>query len=213
MDFCLVLSICGVRHHKKGGAEMGRKRRVWFPNAMYHITNRGNRKMAIFYDECDYLKYLELLEETRKRYPFILHSYCLMTNHIHLQLQTQQYSISITMKYLNTLYAKYFNQRHDLVGHLFQGRYGAELINSTAYERDVSKYIHLNPVEAYMVKKAEDYRWSSYRAYIYHEYNPHVDTKKLLSYFPEPSSYHYQKFTEQLQTSTPPEIIKPFVKL
>lgn len=179
---------------------------------MYHITNRGVRKMIIFYDENDYLKYLELLEETRERYPFVLHSYCLMTNHIHLQLQTLNHPISKIMKYINTTYAKYFNNRHNLVGHIFQSRYGSELIDSIQYELDVSKYIHLNPVEAHMVKKAEDYRWSSYRAYIYHEYNPHVSTEKILSYFPKPSSYHYQQFTEQRdKLKEPPEVIRPFV--
>ncbi|QOY36996.1 transposase [Anaerobacillus isosaccharinicus] len=87
---------------------MARKLRVWFPNAMYHITNRGVRKMIIFYDEFDYLKYLELLEETRECYPFLLHSYCLMTNHIHLQLQTINDPISKIMKKINTSYAIYY---------------------------------------------------------------------------------------------------------
>ncbi len=192
---------------------MARKHRIWFPNAMYHITNRGVRKMTIFYDDEDYLKYLQFLKETRERFPFLLHSYCLMTNHVHLQIQTIEDHISIIMKHLNTNYAKYFNKKHDLVGYIFQGRYGAELIDSLQYERDVSKYIHLNPVEAHMVKKAEDYRWSSYRAYIFQENNPHVYTNKILSHFPNPAAYHYQRFTEQQdQLDDPPsEKIKPYV--
>ena len=197
----------------KGDLPMPRKHRIWFPNAMYHITNRGVRKMTIFYDEQDYLKYLQILEETRERYPFHVHSYCLMTNHIHLLLQTITEPISIIMKHLNTNYAKYFNKKHDFVGHVFQGRFGAELIRSTDYELDVSKYIHLNPVRAHMVQKAEDYRWSSYRAYIFNEENPHVYTEKLLSYFQDPAPIHYQQFTElQEKSPEPPELIKPFVK-
>ncbi|MCT8140161.1 transposase [Anaerobacillus sp. CMMVII] len=191
---------------------MPRKKRVWFKYAMYHITNRGVRKMAIFYQEDDYLKYLEILEETRQQYPFTLHAYCLMTNHVHLLLQTLDHPISIIMKQLNTQYAKYFNKKYNLVGHLFQSRFGSELIDSLKYELDVSKYIHLNPVEAYMVDKAEDYRWSSYRAYAFHESNPHVHTEKILSHFPPPASYHYQQFTEQQdKLDPPPIIIKPFV--
>ncbi|WNF36634.1 transposase [Bacillaceae bacterium IKA-2] len=192
---------------------MGRGHRISFPNAMYHITNRGVRKMAVFFDDADRYKYLQILEETRARFPFLLHSYCLMDNHIHLQLQTLHDPISTIMKHLNLNYAKYFNKKHDLVGHLFQGRYGSELIDSVSYELDVSKYIHLNPVEAQMVKRAEDYRWSSYRAYISLEENPHVYTDNILSHFPNPSSYLYQMFVEIKNTSlqTSPISIKPFV--
>jgi putative transposase len=191
---------------------MPRRRRECFPNAIYHITNRGVRKMSIFHDESDYIKYLTILEETKERFPFLLLAYCLMTNHIHLQIQTIKDPISLIMMHLNTNYAKYFNKRHDLVGHVFQGRYGAELIDSVHYELFVSKYIHLNPVEARMVMKAEDYRWSSYRAYINLELNPLVYTKKILKHFPAPTSSYYQKFTEQLDIPEDiPEKLKPFV--
>ncbi|MGO4888167.1 transposase [Anaerobacillus sp. MEB173] len=175
---------------------MPRKNRYWFPGAMYHITKRGNRKSPLFFDDGDRNKYFEILEETRTLYPFLLHSYCLMTNHIHLQLETIDDEISIIMKKVNTTYAKYFNKKYDYVGHVFQGRYNAELIDSKLYEIDVSKYIHLNPCVAKMVIKPEDYRWSSYKAYIFHEQNPHVHTKRILSYFPEPHLYYYKFFVE-----------------
>lgn len=190
---------------------MARKQCIWFPNAMYHITNRGARKMTVFYDEKDYLKYLEILEQTRERFPFWLHSYCLMSNHIHLQMQTINDPIYKIMKQLNSYYAKYFNLRYDLVGHVFQGRYGAELIDSVEYELDVSKYIHLNPVEAHIVDKPEEYRWSSYRAYVFGEKNKHVHTKKILSHFVQPASSNYEKFVkEQDKPPDPPEIIENF---
>ncbi|MBP1971736.1 hypothetical protein J2Z83_003891 [Virgibacillus natechei] len=79
-----------------------------------------------------------------------------------------------------------FNKRHRLVGHVFQGRYGAELIETKEYQLEVSRYIHLNPVEAEMVSIPKDYRWSSYRAYVTEEGNPHVTSKKILSYFSAP---------------------------
>jgi hypothetical protein len=100
------------------------------------------------------------------------------------------------MKMLNSRYAMYFNKRHRLVGHVFQGRYGAELIDSSDYLLDVSRYIHLNPVEAKMVKSPRDYRWSSYSAYISDYANPHVTTIKILSHFPEPQKENYRKFVE-----------------
>lgn len=98
------------------------------------------------------------------------------------------------MKMLNSRYAMYFNKRHYLVGHLFQGRYGAELIDSKDYLLDVSRYIYLNPIEANMVQSPSDYRWSSYSAYISDTVNPHILTTKILSHFPEPQKENYRKF-------------------
>jgi putative transposase len=146
---------------------LSRDHRIWFPGAKYHITNRGNRRAAIFYDDFDHEEYLELLEKSRKHFPFHLHAYCLMTNHIHLLIETIHHHPKDSMKMLNSRYAMYFNKRHHLVGHVFEGRYGAELIDSAEYVLGVSRYIHLNPFEANMVKKPEDYLWSSYNAYSY----------------------------------------------
>jgi putative transposase len=176
---------------------MSRKHRVWYPGATYHITARGNRRTALFEDQNDYLTYLSILEDVRSQYPFILHSYCLMTNHIHLQLETTSHHIQLIMKEMHSRYAIYFNRRHDYIGHLFQGRYGAKLIDSVAYFLDASRYIHLNPVEANIVQFPHDYRWSSYPAYITSTRNPHVFTSKILSYFPEPKQIYYQYFVER----------------
>src|SRR4051794_36488596 len=101
------------------------------------------------------------------------------------------------MKMLNSRYSMYFNKRHRLVGHVFQGRYGAELIDSSDYLLDVSRYIHLNPVEAKMVKSPKDYRWSSFSAYIFDSVNPHITTTKILSFFPEPQKENYCRFVEE----------------
>jgi putative transposase len=175
---------------------LSRKHRVWFPGAKYHITNRGNRRSSIFYDDFDYEAYLRLLEEACRYFPFHLHAYCLMTNHIHLQIETIHHHPKDMMKMLNSRYAMYFNKRHRLVGHVFQGRYGAELIDSSDYLLDASRYIHLNPVDANMVKSPEDYKWSSYTAYVTDSVNPHITTTKILSHFPEPKKENYRKFVE-----------------
>lgn len=175
---------------------MARKRRIWFPGASYHITSRGNRRGDIFYDNNDRLAYLDLLEETRMRYPFYLHAYCLMTNHIHLQIETINDHPQHMMKMLNSLYAINFNKRHRLVGHVFQGRYGAELIHTNEYMLEASKYIHLNPVEAKLVPRPSDYRWSSYATYVSRQTNPLVTTHKILSLFPEPNQEHYRAYVE-----------------
>ena len=83
------------------------------------------------------------------------------------------------------------NKRHELVGHVFQGRYGAEIIDSAIYFLDVSRYIHLNAVEANMVKSPEEYPWCSYQAYISNRKNPHITTTRILSYFLESERKSY----------------------
>ena len=181
---------------------MPRRQRYWVPGAMYHITSRGNRKSAVFNTDHDHYKYLELLETTRRKYPFILHAYCLMTNHIHLQLETINHPPSRIIHYLHFSYAQYFNRTYQLTGHVFQGRYGAEFIHSIDYELAVSRYIHLNPCEAQIVEKPEDYPWSSYRAYLFAEANPYIETSRTLSYFPNPLYATYQSFVES-ETDVP----------
>jgi putative transposase len=171
-----------------------RKKIVWFPGAKYHITSRGVRRTNLFRDEEDREKYLSLLELAMKLYPFTLHTYCLMTNHVHLQIQTKNSPPSMIMKYMNTNYAKYFNKKYHHFGHVFDKRYGAELIDSSEYELDLSKYIHLNPLKAGMVERLEDYKWSSYLVYVHKVQSTFVSTKQILSYFPEPQSQLYEKY-------------------
>lgn len=171
---------------------MVRKRRFWAPGAKYHITSRGIRKMDLFLDDHDRLKYLDFLTKVKQQYPFQLYAYCLMTNHIHLQLKTIQHSPSEIMNYLHSQYAKYFNNRYNYTGHVFESRYGAELIDTPEYELEVNKYIHLNPLRANIVKHPEDYPWSSYRTYLFSEKNPLITTEQIFSYFYPPLDENYQ---------------------
>ncbi|MEQ6388011.1 transposase [Bacillaceae bacterium S4-13-58] len=105
---------------------MARKKRIWYPNAKYHITSRGIRRTTLFYDDEDRLEYLRLLEETKLLFPFILHTYCLMANHIHLQMETLNFPTGHIMKHLHTKYAKHFNQKYHFSGHVFESRYGSK---------------------------------------------------------------------------------------
>lgn len=175
---------------------MSRKPRSWFPGAVYHITDRGNRQMSIFTDDRDRFKYMELLEETRTYYPFTLHAYCLMTNHLHLLLETINHHPQDIMKMLNSRYGIYFNKRHELVGHLFQGRYKSELIDTDGYFLNASRYIHLNPIEAKIVQDPAKYKWSSYSAYVSDYQNPHITTARILSYFPTAPKETYKRIIE-----------------
>ncbi|WP_433745182.1 transposase [Falsibacillus pallidus] len=176
---------------------MSRKHRIWFPGAIYHITARGNRRMNIFMEDNDFITYLKILEDVRQQYPFILHSYCLMNNHLHLQLETISHHIKIIMKEIHSRYAVYLNRKLRMVGHVFQGRYGASLIQENDYFLEASRYIHRNPLEANMVKCLSDYAWSSYPAYIHLSHrNPHIETSKVLSFFKEPVHESYKKYVE-----------------
>ncbi|SES30375.1 transposase [Salipaludibacillus aurantiacus] len=175
---------------------MGRQPRVWYPGATYHVTSRGNRRSAVFFDSEDRMMYLDLLEETKYEFPFKLHAYCLMTNHIHLLIETEKAHIKKIMKRLHSLYAIYFNHRHDLCGHLFQGRYGARVVKNTTYFLEVSKYIHLNPYMASIVAEPEDYWWSSYKEYLSHSPSPLLTTDRVLSYFPSRDPELYKQFVE-----------------
>lgn len=179
---------------------MPRKPQFWIPGAKYHIYNRGNRKSTLFYDDEDRMKYLKTVAETKEKYPFHLNTYCLMTNHIHFNLETIEVPPGKIMHAINVNYAKYFNKKYDLTGHVFENRYNYEIIDSVEYELDVSKYIHLNPLKAGMVQRMEDYPWSSYRAYILKEHNSLVTTDRLLSYFPDPPEAFYHQYLNSSYT-------------
>jgi len=174
---------------------MARKKRVWYPGAVYHIVSRGNRKCHLFQDRRDYNFYLDILRKVKDDCGFSLLSYCLMTNHIHLQIKTEEVAIWKLMHQINLFYAKYFNYKYDLVGHLFQGRYFSKLIEDNLYNLGVSRYIHLNPVKASIVNKAELYSKSSYTAYLGIKENSLVDEKVILSYF-DNNRYLYRKYVE-----------------
>lgn len=179
---------------------MSRKPREWYPGTACHITARGNRRTTIFHEPVDYIKYLEFLEDIREKYPFTLHSYCLMTNHLHLQLETPENYIPEIIQKLHTLYAIYLNKKLDIDGHVFQGRYGSNIIISQKYFLTVNRYIHRNPLEANIVQKAEDYPWSSYSAYLGLTENPHIDRTKTLSFFPDSTQQTYREFVEKEET-------------
>ena len=145
---------------------MTRPLRVEFNGAVYHITSRGNARQAIFLGEKDFADFLSVLCSVVKRYHFLLHAYCLMNNHYHLLIETPEGNLSKGMRQLNGLYTQRFNQRHKRVGHLFQGRYQAILVDKDNYLLTLCRYVVLNPVRAKIVKDPGDWKWSTYKATI-----------------------------------------------
>ena len=145
---------------------MTRPLRLEFPGAFYHIVNRGNAQEKIFLSNRDREKFLEYLSDTVDRFGVIIHCYCLMDNHYHLILETPEANISRALQWLNVSYAVYFNKKRSRMGHLFQGRFKALIVNADEYLQILSRYIHLNPMRAKVVKQPENYLWSSYNAFI-----------------------------------------------
>ncbi len=143
---------------------MSRPLRIEFSGALYHIISRGNRQEDIYDDDWDRLSFLSLLEELHADYNWVCHSYCLMNNHYHFLIETPDANLSKGMRHINGVYTQRYNRRHERVGHLFQGRYKAILVEKENYLLELSRYIVLNPVRAGLVRAPEDWPWSSYRA-------------------------------------------------
>ncbi len=162
---------------------MSRKPRVHYPGAVYHVMLRGNARQDIFGDEEDREGFCELLAEGVERFGYRLHGFCLMSNHVHLAAQVGEVPLSRIMQDLGFRYTQRFNRRHGRVGHLFQGRYKALLVDADSYLVELVRYIHLNPVRAGLVKKAERYPWSGHRAYLGEERLAWLETRWVLSHF------------------------------
>lgn len=136
---------------------MSYKERVWYPNAIYHITARGNRRNNIFKDGEDFQIYLTLIEQALEYFNFQreIICYCLLNNHVHLLIRTKDWHIKDIMTRINSIYAMYYYKKYNYIGHLYQDRYFTDLIESDSQMLETSRYIHLNPVRAKMVKKPE----------------------------------------------------------
>jgi putative transposase len=163
---------------------MTRPLRLEFAGALYHVTSRGDRKNAIFYDDADRLAWLSVLAAVCKRFNFVVHAYCQMNNHYHLMVETIDGELARGMRQLNGAYSQYFNLRHDLVGHVFQGRYKAILVQKESYLLELSRYIVLNPIRAGIAASLADWRWSSHPYFMRTEGKPAwLETDWLLSHF------------------------------
>jgi putative transposase len=178
---------------------MPRKKHEWYIGAKLHVIARGNHRNDIFRDESDYELYLYYIKEAMEYYEnkYYIITYVLMTNHMHLVIETTDLDISHFIKRVHSRYAWNFNKKYKYIGHLFQDRYRSELIEDDKYMLEVSRYVHLNPVRANMVEKPEDYQWSSYRMYIGEKEEKLITSKVVLSYFKKGKEKEsYKKFVE-----------------
>jgi putative transposase len=153
---------------------MGRKLRVEYSGAIYHVMNRGDRREPIFRDDADRQCFLKSLAEACQKTGWRVLAYCLMHNHFHLVIETPQPNLVAGMKWLLSTYTARFNRRHKYCGHLFSGRYKALIVDGSGsgYLKAVCDYVHLNPGRAGLVSIEQPlltYRWSSWPAYVMHQ--------------------------------------------
>jgi REP-associated tyrosine transposase len=176
---------------------MARKPRIHCAGAVYHVLLRGNAGQQIFFETADYLRFLRFMGEGIEKYICRVHAFCLMPNHIHMAIQVGDTPLSRIMQNLCFRYTQWMNRRRDRVGHLFQGRYKAVLVDANSYLLELVRYIHLNPVRAGMVKSPEAYLWSSHLSYLGERKLPWLTIDWVLSRFSssrgEPGD-QYQEF-------------------
>ena len=143
---------------------MARPLRIEFPGGLYHVTTRGDRREAIYLSDADRQYWLDLLGNVCTRHNWLCHAYCLMDNHFHIVVETIDGHLSAGMRQLNGVYTQWHNRTHNTVGHLFQGRFKAIIVQREAYLLELARYVVLNPVRAGICDLPEDWPWSSYRA-------------------------------------------------
>lgn len=143
---------------------MARPLRLELSGGLYHITSRGDGREAIFLSDSDRLGWLEVLGEVCERFNWVCHAWCQMTNHYHLLIETPEANLAKGMRQLNGVYTQRFNRVHGRVGHVFQGRYQAILVERDSYLLELARYVVLNPLRAKMVKRLQAWPWSSYLA-------------------------------------------------
>lgn len=181
---------------------MARPLRIEYSGAFYYVTAKGNEQKAVFKSQKDREKFLDYLATASSRYGAIIHAFCLMSNHYHLLLETPGGNLSQIMRHINGAYTTYFNIRRKRTGHLFQGRYKAVLVEAETFAPELTRFIHLNPVQERMTVCPEAYPWSSYRCYIGQATTPDwLRTGFILDSFApdrEQAQQKYQQFVEDL---------------
>ena len=162
---------------------MARKPRLHENGGVYHVMLRGNGGQDIFFDDDDRYHFNFLLQQGIARYGHCIHGFCLMSNHVHLAIQVGEEPLAKIMQNLSFRYTRWINQKQKRIGHLFQGRYKAIMVDRDAYLLELVRYIHLNPVRAKLVRQPQNYAWSGHRAYLGQEALAWLTTDWVLSQF------------------------------
>ncbi|PHJ38007.1 hypothetical protein P378_12450 [Desulforamulus profundi] len=180
---------------------MGRRPRVWYPGAIYHVICRGNHRLNIYRDDEDRRIFLHILREIQVEMPFKVLCYCLMTNHFHMIIETIDHSITKIMTKFNWRYVTYFNKKYKFTGRLYQDRFTAKLIENDAQLLENSRYIHLNPVNTKipLCENIADYLWSSYNYFLNDKVDALVEPDKILKILGPNAKVKYKEYVEAIR--------------
>lgn len=177
---------------------MARLPRVVIPGVPHHVTQRGNRRERVFFEEDDYALYLDLLSDAARRAGVAIWSYCLMPNHVHIvAVPADQDGLWRTFRSVHRHYSGYINARLRTTGHLWQGRFSSVAMDE-AHLVCALRYVALNPVRARLVERAEDWRWSSTRAHVAGKSDDHVDVAPALERVGDFAAFLGEAFDEAL---------------
>lgn len=185
---------------------MTRPLRIDYPNAFYHVTCRGNERREIFRDDRDRTVFLEKLQSSLEIYSVRLHSYVLMDNHFHLIVETPKANLSEFMRRVNVSYGAFYNRRHQRVGHLYQGRFKAIVVEADSYLLELSRYVHLNPVRVGSLRRGtykeklgylQKYPWSSLEGYLLRRKAKHWVVYDAVLGYVGGSTKRYAEFIEE----------------
>lgn len=189
---------------------MARPIRIQYPGAFYHIMSRGSDRLNIFNDTLDYQDFLLVFFDTIKRYNWTCYAYCLMPNHYHLLIKTNEANLSLGMRQLNGVYTQNYNIRYKRIGHLFQGRFKSILVEEERYKYELIRYIALNPLRANTSQKIEDYKWNSVLEVLgLVDKTGCINTKEILSDFDEDEEKAKELLLEFLNYKSEKDIEKP----
>ncbi|MBL6927627.1 MAG: transposase [Rhodospirillales bacterium] len=179
---------------------MSRLARIVLPGFPHHVTQRGNRRETVFFEDGDYLYYMELLDAAAKKAGTKVWAYCLMPNHVHLiMVPAHADGLRATLADAHRRYTRHVNARNKWTGHLWQGRFGSVVMDE-AHLAGAVRYVSLNPVRAGLVKRAADWRWSSV--------NAHLSGKGDRLVSPEPVLKRFPDFTALLESGEEEEMSK-----
>ncbi len=142
---------------------MARMPRTTYAGALYHVFSRGDRGQYILSQESFKVHFANILIDALGRFKATLHSFCIMDNHYHLLIQTEEDNLPVLMHRIGSVYASYLQRDHGFEGHIFARRYNSLIVETNEYLLALTRYIHMNPVRAGMVKAVADYHWSSYK--------------------------------------------------
>lgn len=143
---------------------MSRPLRLELAGGLYHVTSRGDGREDIYLSNVDRQAWLDVFGQVCTRFNWVCHAWCQMSNHYHILIETPEANLAQGMRQLNGVYTQRFNRAHGRVGHVFQGRYKAILVERDSYLLELARYVVLNPLRVGMVKQPEIWSWSSYLA-------------------------------------------------